>query len=76
MLYYELGWIGLAVPGLLTLLTALQFLANKITYSLNKKRFEVADKRAGKVNEMINGIKTIKFNVYEKLFFSQIMTLP
>ena len=75
MLYFEVGLIGAVIPFLLVALTLLQFYANRITYFINKKRFEVADQRTRKVNEMINGIKMIKFNAYEKLIFSNIRAL-
>ena len=75
MLVYELSWVGLIAPFILISGIALQFLLNKQMFLINKQRIGVSDLRAKKVNEMVTGIKMIKFNTWEKILVEQIKQL-
>lgn len=46
---------------------------NNVFKATNLKRMGVADRRGKKITEVINGIKIIKFNAWEKIMNQMIL---
>ena len=55
------NWISLAISGIFFLIIGFQLVLNRFTVPTLRKKKELSDKRAKFVNEVITGIKNIKF---------------
>ena len=63
----EVGNFGLVTLAILTLCLSGQIFFDKYFSTYNAKRMAASDKRGKRINEMITGIKVIKFNAWEKI---------
>lgn len=71
----EIGWIGIFVPLSAIFCIGVQFLLTGYVKKISADRLKFSDVRGKKVNEIISGIKMIKFNTWEKIMMSQMDTL-
>lgn len=67
LIIQEAGLIGWSVVGVLILSIALQTVIDKYFEASNIRRMGFSDKRGQKINEIINGVKIIKFTAWEKV---------
>lgn len=74
MIFDEVGILVLAAVGAIILCVFGQSFVNKFFRKANFQRMGISDKRVKKINEMIQGIKIIKFNAWESIFQKQVMT--
>ena len=65
MIVLELGVLGLVAPAVVILSLLIQKYLDILTFKLNVERRSFSDKRASKVDEVICGAKSIKFNAWE-----------
>lgn len=65
MIILELGVLGLVAPAIVILSLLIQKYLDILTFKLNVERRSFSDKRASKVDEVICGAKSIKFNTLE-----------
>lgn len=63
----ELSWVGALCPIVIMFGIKIQNYLNGRIYKIDKARKKLADKRAKKVSEIIEGCKNIKFNAWEKI---------
>lgn len=72
MLVYEIGILGLVCPCVVIMQFLIQkFSGDVIRNKQSEMRIKTQD-RNQKLDEMITGIKTIKFNLWENLFDSKV----
>jgi ATP-binding cassette subfamily C (CFTR/MRP) protein 1 len=64
-------WVGLLVPAVIIICVPLQVKINKLFLNQNRVRMGLADQRAKLVNQIITGVKNIKFNAWESVMFDK-----
>jgi ATP-binding cassette subfamily C (CFTR/MRP) protein 1 len=64
-------WVGLLVPAVIIICVPLQTKINGMFMNQNKVRMGLADQRAKLVNQIITGVKNIKFNAWENVMFEK-----
>lgn len=74
ILAYYYGWYFLFAPFWIILLVIIQTFIGSLTKKLVIKRAKYNDGLGLMANEMVKGIKNIKFNVWEKVSENKIMT--
>lgn len=65
--YLEVGLVSLTTVAVFAVCLLIQTFLDKKFANTNLKRMEVSDKRSRKINEIIGGIKIVKFNAWEKV---------
>lgn len=74
LLVIEFGWISLVTPVIFILLTYIQYLGTKFNMrNVFGARARIYDQMGTYINEMIKGIKSIKFNGWELISLDKIM---
>ena len=63
----EVGYIGWSVVVVFGVSLAIQSWIDRVFENTNLKRMEISDKRGRKINEIISGVKVIKFTAWEKV---------
>jgi ATP-binding cassette subfamily C (CFTR/MRP) protein 1 len=64
-LLVEIGWVGVIAPLLIAVLIGCQKFVNDYNLIVNREKLNCASKRSSKVEELLRGIKIIKFNAWE-----------
>ena len=75
MIFDEVGVLVLAAVGVIFLSIFGQSFVNKFFRRANLQRMGISDKRVKKINEIIQGIKIIKFNAWESIFQKSVVDM-
>ena len=67
LIIIEVKWVVVLMVAVLFLGLALQVKVNMGFKTTNFMRMGIADKRGKKINEIMTGVKIIKFNAWEKI---------
>jgi hypothetical protein len=73
IIFLEVGWVALLMLVVLVFALFIQVKINNSFKRSNIVRMGIADKRGKKIGEIMNGIKIIKFNAWEKIMNSMIL---
>ena len=71
----ELKWVAFIVPILVILGLLIQYKITSFVKNFTIRSMTIADKRGKKINEIIKGVKIIKFNAWEVILADQIQKL-
>lgn len=63
----EVGYIGWSVVVVFGVSLAIQSWIDRVFENTNLKRMGISDKRGRKINEIISGVKVIKFTAWEQV---------
>jgi len=63
----EVGYIGWSVVVIFGVSLAIQSWIDRVFENTNLKRMAISDKRGRKINEIISGVKVIKFTAWERV---------
>lgn len=74
-MFFFISWISLVVPSAAILIILIQRKINKYIYDYSKQKSKTGDLRAKKINEIVSGIKLIKFNAWENIVREQLKDL-
>lgn len=72
LIYLEVGVLAIAPVLLLVVLLFIQSFIDNGYKKASVARMEVAEKRTKSINEIISGVKIIKFNAWEKIVYNKI----
>jgi ABC-type bacteriocin/lantibiotic exporter with double-glycine peptidase domain len=72
ILFHYLNWIGLIAPILIVTLIFIQNKVNSRFQIFVKRKLKLAEVRSKKIDELVNGIKLVKFRAWEVLIYDQL----
>jgi ABC-type multidrug transport system fused ATPase/permease subunit len=67
MIYDEVGLIGLSAIGIVAICYIIQSVIDYLFKKANLDRMAISDTRGKRINEIITGIKIVKFNAWESI---------
>ena len=72
LIIYTIGWIGIFGVILIIFLSSVSLLYTKYSSYILGKKLAVTDQRNKEVSNCVNGIKSIKYNVWEEIILKSI----
>ena len=75
LIIYTIGWVGLLGIGLMLFFTIFDVISAKLSGKFYKEKMKYADQRNKEFNNTITGIKSIKFNNWEKVIKDYLLNI-